>query len=149
MKKNKSIKVRENKNLQNRSDNVGSFLPLLNSRLDTFLEPFHEHSGLSVSEDAKYIYVEAALPGINAEDVQINLDRGVLSVKADKKEESENKKRTFYRKAHKSFFYQVPVPGAYDESKTPEAICKDGILKIKFTKTNDRSLQKNIKVKKG
>ncbi len=127
-----------------------SFSPLfLNNEIERLLEPFHESSGVSVSEDDKNVYVEAALPGISPEEIEMNYDRGMLSIKADKKEEREDKKKKFYKKAHKSFFYQVAVPGAFDETKTPEAICKNGILKIIFTKNKNASTKKAIPIKKG
>ncbi|MES2199260.1 MAG: Hsp20/alpha crystallin family protein [Chlamydiota bacterium] len=127
-----------------------SFSPIaLNGAMEKLLEPFHEHSGVSVSEDEKNVYVEAALPGITPEEIEMNYDRGMLSIKADKKEETEDKKKKFYRKAHKSFFYQVAVPGTFDETKTPEAICKNGILKVVFAKNKNLSTKKPILIKKG
>ncbi|MBS0627607.1 MAG: Hsp20/alpha crystallin family protein, partial [Verrucomicrobia bacterium] len=116
---------------------------------ERLLEPFHENSGVSVSEDEKHVYVEAALPGITPEEIEMNYDRGMLSIKANKKEETEDKKRKFYRKAHKSFFYQVAIPGTFDEKKLPEAICKNGILKVTFDKAKNETVKKTIPIKKG
>ncbi len=119
-------------------------IPLpLNNEIEHLLETFQENSGVSVSEDDKSVYVEAALPGISPEEIEMSYDRGMLSIKADKKEETSDKKKKFYRKAHKSFFYQVAVPRTFDETKTPEAICKNGILKIVFAK------RKTTPIKKG
>lgn len=127
-----------------------SFSPLLlNNEIEQLLEPFHENSGVSVSEDEKSVYVEAALPGITPEEIEMSYDRGMLSIKADKKEETSDKKKKFYRKAHRSFFYQVAVPGTFDETKTPEAICKNGILKIVFAKSKNAPAKKTIPIKKG
>lgn len=127
-----------------------SFSPLLlNNEMERLMEPFHENSGVSVSEDDKHVYIEAALPGITPEEIEMNYDRGMLSIKADKKEESEDKKRKFYRKAHKSFFYQVAVPGTFDEKNLPEAVCKNGVLKVVFNKLKNGSVKKTIPIKKG
>lgn len=127
-----------------------SFAPFfMNSDKEYFLEPFHESSGVSVSEDEKNIYVEAALPGISPEEIEMHLDRGMLTIRAERKQETEDKNKKFYKKAHQSFFYQVTVPGIFDETKTPEAICKNGVLKVIFNKMKENGLKRHIPIKNG
>lgn len=101
---------------------------------DWDLHDFSSPSGLSVSEDDDHIYVEAALPGIKPEEIDMVFEKGILWIKADKKEETEDKRKKYYRKAHSSFSYQVAVPGDVDESKQPDALCKQGILTVTFSK---------------
>jgi HSP20 family protein len=115
---------------------------------DWDLAEFTSPSGLSVSEDEQHIYVEAALPGIQPEEVDMVFDKGVLWIKAEKKEQSEDKKKKFYRKAVSSFSYRIAVPGDIEESKVPEAVCKNGILKVTFYKTKGGPTKK-IPVKEG
>src|SRR5689334_18426976 len=93
------------------------------------LQHFHESSGLTVSEDEKCIYVEAAIPGIKSEDIEMTFENGILWIKAIKNEEIEDKKKKFYRKATDAFSYRVAIPANVEESKQPEALCKNGILK--------------------
>lgn len=127
-----------------------SFFPSLLDERDLDAFGFHENSGVSLSEDGSQVYVEAALPGIAPEDIELNYDKGVLLIKADKKEEESDKNRKFYRKAHRHFFYQVAIPGKIDDSKLPEAICKDGVLKVGFAKKGDeKSRKEKINVKRG
>lgn len=127
-----------------------SFAPLLLQDPTKWLEPFQDHSGISVSEDAKNVYVEASLPGILPEEININYDHGVLCITANKKEETSDKKKKFYRKAHKSFFYQIALPCPINESRAPNAICKNGVLKITFLKSFiSYAKNKTIPVKKG
>jgi len=126
-----------------------SLLPSLFEEWDRNMAAFHESSGISISEDNKYVYVEAALPGITSEEVEIHYDKGILMIKADKKEEAEDKSRKYYRKAHRNFFYQVAVPGRIDENRLPEAICKNGFLKVTFFKINEEGQKKKIAVKQG
>ena len=102
-------------------------------------------SGLTVSEDNNNVYVEAALPGIDVEDVEITFDKGILWIKAEKKEEDKNKK--YYRKASSSFSYRVAVPGNLDERREPEASYENGIMKITFPKA-EKSIPKKINIKK-
>jgi len=112
---------------------------------------FHEFtspSGLSVFEDNGHVYIEAALPGIKPDEIDMVYDKGVLWIKADKKEETEDKKKKFYRKALSSFSYRIAVPGEIDESREPDSQCKNGILKVSFSKAK-HCTSKKIPVKEG
>jgi len=108
------------------------FWPLLE---ESFWDFEKEPSNLSISEDEQHVFVEAALPGLKPEDIEVTFEKGVLWIKGEAKEETENKKRKYYRKASRSFSYRVQVPGQIDEKKDPEATYKDGIMKIAFMKT--------------
>jgi len=101
-------------------------------------------SGLSVSEDEKNIYVEAALPGIDPKDIEVTFDKGILWIKGEAKEEE--KKKKYYRKASRSFSYRVAVPGEIDEKVEPEAKCKNGVMTVTFAKS-PKTQPKRITVK--
>ena len=113
-----------------------------------WLQDFSDPSGLSVSEDEHNVYIEAALPGIKTEEIEMTFERGTLWIKAEKKEEVEDKSKKFYRKATNTFSYRVAVPGEIEEHQQPEAVFKDGMLKITFPKTK-KSEPKKIQIKKG
>jgi len=89
-------------------------------------------NGLSVSEDEDKIYISAALPGVNPDQIEVTFDKGYLWVKGEVKEEGDNKK--YYRKALSSFSYRVAVPGELDQNKEPEATYKNGIMTVTFAK---------------
>jgi HSP20 family protein len=101
-------------------------------------------NGLSISEDEKSVYVEAALPGVKQENIDITFDKGYLWIKGEAKEEETEKK--YYRKASSAFSYRVAVPGELDQNVEPEAIYKDGIMKISFAKV-PKSPPKKITIK--
>ncbi len=126
-----------------------SLLNDLGEDVEGFLqEGASDPTGLSLSEDDNKIYVEAHLPGIQSEEIDMTYEKGVLWIKAEKKEETEDKKKKFYRKAVRSFSYQVAVPGDIDETRQPEATCKNGILKVVFEK-KQKGHAKKISVKEG
>ena len=102
-------------------------------------------SNLSLSEDKTHFYVEAALPGLKAEEIEISLDKNVLWIKGEKKQEEKDKK--YYKKASTSFSYRVLIPVEIDDSKEVDATYKDGIMKVTFQKTNE-SKPKKINIKK-
>lgn len=101
-------------------------------------------SGISISEDDKNVYVEAALPGIDGKDVEVTFDKGVVWIKGEVKEEDKNKK--YYRKATRSFSYRVAVPGDIDSNTEPTATSKNGVMTVTFTKS-PKSQPKKITVK--
>lgn len=115
---------------------------------DWDVHEFSNLSGLSVYEDEGHFNVEAALPGLTPEEVDMTFEKGILWIKGEKKEETEDKKKKYYRKAMSHFSYRIAVPGDVDEHVEPEAICKNGVLKVTFFKTNKRT-SKKIPIKNG
>lgn len=65
-------------------------------------------SGLSVSEDANHVYIEAQVPGIKPEDVEVTFDKGYLCAvrrKKKKKTRSANitaRRQVLFRTASRS-----------------------------------------------
>jgi HSP20 family protein len=107
---------------------------------------FLSETGLTVSEDEENIYIEAQLPGLKSDDLEISFEKGVLWIKGEKKEEQEDKKKRFYKKASHSFSYRVYIPGEVEEKKEPEASYENGVVKIKFAKASE-SHPKKIPIK--
>lgn len=95
--------------------------------------PTNQPGGLTISEDEKRVYVEAAVPGVDPKNVEITFDKGVVWIKGEIKEVEEKKK--YYRKATSSFSYRVAVPGDIDLKVEPEATMKNGIMTVAFTKS--------------
>lgn len=119
---------------------------LIDENEEEWAQDFSDPSGLSVYEDENNVYIEAALPGIKPEDIETTFDKGVLWIKGEKKEQSPDKNKKFYRKAMSSFSYHVAVPGNVDEHIVPQATSKNGILKITFPKTK-KTEPKKIPIK--
>ncbi|MDR3623579.1 MAG: Hsp20/alpha crystallin family protein [Chlamydiales bacterium] len=113
---------------------------------DFWTGDFAKSSGLSVSEDKSHVYVEAALPGLKSDNIEVSFEKGVLWVKGEKKEEEKDKEKKFYRKASSSFSYRVAIPGQIDEKKEPEAVYKDGVMRVTFAKAQV-SQPKKIQIK--
>lgn len=96
-------------------------------------------NGLSISEDEKNVYVEAAVPGIDPAEVEVTFDKGVLTIRAEKKEEEKGK--TYQRRATRSFFYRA-TPGEVDQKKEPQAVCKNGVMTVTFAKVPEAKPKK-------
>lgn len=103
-------------------------------------------TGLSISEDEKNVYVEAALPGIDPNNIEVTYQDGYVWVHGEIKEEEKDKKRKYYRQSAQSFSYRVAIPGDVDPNVEPEATYKNGMMIIAFAKS-PASQPKRIKIK--
>ena len=102
---------------------------------------------LDVSETDTAIDVRMDLPGITAKDIDIQVNGNLLTVSGERKEEKEEKGKTFHRveRRYGNFSRTVTLPCAVIESEVA-AEYKDGVLTIKLPKTEESKTHK-IKVK--
>lgn len=130
---------------------IPSFLPSLWEEMEDRLGRWGmgENNGISISEDDQHVYVEAHLPGLKTNDIDISLNQNTLWIKGEKKEETEekDKDKKYYRKARSSFIYQVELPNQVEET-SELAQFEDGILKITFNKAKQSQARK-ITIKDG
>lgn len=113
---------------------------------DDFTRP--SGSGLTVAEDENSVTVEAHMPGLKTDDIEVTYQKGELWLRGERQEENEDKKKKYYRLASNSFSYRLMVPGNIDEKNEPEAEYKDGVMKVTFKKL-PKELPKKISVKRG
>ncbi len=130
--------------------NFPSFrMPSIVGNLDDVL-PFTSETGntISISEDDKHIHIAAAMPGVDPDDVEVTFDKGTLWIRGEAREETEDKKRKYYRKAAQSFSYRITVPGEIDPNVKPEASSQNGMVTITLPKAAS-SMPQKITVKTG
>lgn len=84
------------------------------------------------------VVVKAALPGIKADDVQINVTGDVLTIKGEMKQEDEKKERSWHIREQRygSFEHSVVLPTNVVADKA-KADFENGILTITLPKTED------------
>ncbi len=76
------------------------------------------------------LVVEAHLPHYDQKDVEVNVDRGVLEIRAEKHEKDEDKdKKYVLRESSSSFYRRMRLPEHADTNKI-EAHMDSGILKV-------------------
>lgn len=128
-----------------------SFWTMPNLRMPTLWEDLLDEtrlasipSGLSVSEDEKNFYVDAALPGIDPKDIEVTFDRGQLDITAQSKVEEKGKK--YYRRATSQFAYTVTAPEGINSKKEPKVTYRNGMMHAIFEKV-PASKPKRIEVK--
>ncbi len=113
-----------------------------------WLQDFSDPSGRSAYEDENNVFVEASLPGLKDEEIEMTFEKGILWGKSEKQEEVADKTKKYSRKATSAFAYRVSVPGDIDENREPEALFIDGMLKVIFSKSKKHE-PKKIRIKKG
>lgn len=99
-----------------------------------------------LSETAGEIQVKLDLPGVKPEDIDVELIGNVLTVSAQREEESEEKGRTFHRVERRrgTFARSLTLPCEVEEEKV-DAQYKDGVLTITISKA-EQSRTRQIKV---
>jgi HSP20 family protein len=101
---------------------------------------------LDVYEDKDNIIVKADLPGLTKDDIEISLQDNVLTLRGEKKRDSEVKEENYYRleRSYGTFNRSFELPTSVDASKI-EATFKNGVLQITLPKTEEAK-PKKIKI---
>lgn len=102
--------------------------------------------GLDVYETKEDVVVEAVVPGVPAEKVEVEVEGDLITIYGEVEEEEEGeKKRTYYRKMERrSFDYATtaPRPIKADEAR---AEIKDGMVTVTIPKAEEAK-KKSVKV---
>jgi HSP20 family protein len=125
--------------------------PMLKLRngIDTLLEDlFHAESSMApfqsngkrmpaidVKETDEAITVDAELPGLKQEEIQVSVEEGVLTISAERKQDKDEQSKNVHRKER---YYghlerSLALPGSVEGGKV-EAVYKDGVLHVTLPK---------------
>ena len=102
---------------------------------------------VDVYETTNSIVLKADVPDVNKEDVNISVEGNVLTLRGERKRETEVKEKDFYRteRRYGAFSRSFTLPGSVDADKI-EADFSGGVLKVTLPK-REESKPKQIKVK--
>lgn len=102
---------------------------------------------VDLSETEKAVEVRMDLPGVKAKEIDIQINKNLLTVSGERKEEKEEKGKTYHRVERRTgnFSRSFTLPCAVAEDEVA-AEYKDGILTITLPKTEEAQTRK-IKVK--
>ena len=104
---------------------------------------------VDVSEKEKTYEIAVELPGIDEKDIEVKLSGGVLTIKGEKKEEKEEKRKDYHvsERRYGSFERSFQLPDGVDAEKI-DATFKNGVLMVSLPKTAEAQKQeKKIAVK--
>lgn len=90
---------------------------------------------VDIKEEDKRFVILADIPGVEPKDIEINMDKGILSIKGERKSENatENAKTTRVERSYGSFYRRFALP----DSANAEGISasgKHGVLEISIPK---------------
>lgn len=96
-----------------------------------------------ISENDTEYSVVAELPGIDEKDLDVTLTDGILTIKGEKKQETEEKGETYHRieRRHGSFQRSFRMPEGIQGDKI-DATYKDGVLKLMIPKSETGDVKK-------
>jgi HSP20 family protein len=116
-----------------------TWLPERSFAFDTFK--------IDVKEDEKAYYIDAELPGIKKEEINLSLNDGRLSISVQREENIENKNENY---VHRERRYDSVERSVYLEDANPEGIdarLEDGLLKLVVQKQDKDGNSRKIVIK--
>jgi HSP20 family protein len=104
---------------------------------------------VDIREEDKRFVIEADIPGVDPKDIEVNMDKGVLSIKGERKSEHEveNGKYTRVERSRGMFYRRFALP----DSANPDGISatgRNGVLEIEIPKRPETTPRK-IDIKTG
>jgi HSP20 family protein len=122
--------LREFENFQNKLQRFFGDFPTMGSEFGQAFTP-----RIDISEDEKHIYVEAEIPGVKKEEINISLEDNILTIKGEKKSQQEKEDKTYYRseRSYGTFTRSFTLP----ETINPDSVkanFENGILHIAMEK---------------
>lgn len=120
---------------------------------DSAFAPFQMNGkmmpAIEIQETDAALTVDAEMPGLKQEEIQVNVKDGVLEISAERKQEKDEKTRNVHRseRYYGKMERKLALPSSVEEGKV-EASYKDGMLHIVLPKKpSAKSKAVTVKVK--
>lgn len=98
------------------------------------LSGFGSWPSVEVSDRDKEIKVTAELPGLEEKDIELSMADGVLTLRGEKRAETEDQEHQFSERFYGRFERRIPLGYDIDEGKV-NATFKNGVLTVTLPKT--------------
>jgi HSP20 family protein len=119
-------------------------LETLHDRIQRYFDDFSNYGfnlsdsfspRIDISEDKDNIHVTAEIPGVKKENIKITLQDNILTIEGEKKKETEEKDKNFFRceRTYGSFKRSFTLPEEVDSDKV-DAKFENGMLNISLKK---------------
>jgi HSP20 family protein len=104
---------------------------------------------VELSETDKDLRISAELPGMDEKDVEVLVDDGVLTIRGERKSETEDKDRHFSERYYGRFERSIALPYEVEEDKA-EASFRNGVLTVTLpTSAKAQDKTKRIAINAG
>jgi HSP20 family protein len=86
---------------------------------------------IEVQQRGNELVVRADLPGLRPEDINVTVDRGLLTISGERRQEDREEREGFIRSevSYGTFLRTIPLPDGADESRVA-ATFRNGVLEI-------------------
>lgn len=101
---------------------------------------------VDIKEEEKHFAIYADIPGVEAKDIEISMENGVLTIKGERRLETKEESSRFSRseRAHGTFLRRFTLPDTADDDRI-SAKTKDGVLELVIPK-REKAHPKKISV---
>lgn len=100
---------------------------------------------VEVGETDREIRVTAEVPGMNENDIELLIEDGVLTLRGEKKSETEDKDRGYSERFYGRFERRVALPTGVDE-EAAKANFRDGVLTVTLPKSDEAERGRRIPI---
>lgn len=103
---------------------------------------------VDISEDEDAFHIEAEMPGLNKDDISLGVEEDVLTIKGERKQETEEKDKNYHRieRTYGSFSRSFNLGEMIDQEKI-DASFENGILHVSLPKAQQVRRAKEIAIK--
>jgi HSP20 family protein len=101
-------------------------------------ERYEISPSIDIYEEGNELIIKGDLPGINKEDIKVDLTENILTISGEKKKEEKVEREDYYRfeRSFGSFCRRFEMPGDIDTDKV-KAHFEDGVLEVRIPKTKE------------
>ena len=102
---------------------------------------------VEVRQRGNELTICADLPGMTPDDVNIEIENGVLTISGERQQSSEDRQEGFYRseRSYGSFARSIPLPEGVDENQV-EARFENGVLEVTVPVPEQRQRGRRIQI---
>jgi HSP20 family protein len=106
-------------------------------------------AALNVYEEGDNLVVEAQLAGVRPEDIDVSVERGMLTIRAENKADEERKDRSYIIREHRrgTFVNQLRLPDSVDPDAV-QATFENGVLRLVFPRA-EQAKPRRIQIGSG
>lgn len=100
---------------------------------------------VEVSDSEREVRITAEIPGLSDNDVELTVHDGVLSIRGEKKSQTEDKDRGYSERWYGRFERRIALPSGVEEDKA-QASFRDGVLTVTLPKSAEATSGRRIPI---
>ena len=100
---------------------------------------------VEVSDTEREVRITAEVPGMSEKDVELLMEDGVLTLRGEKKSETEDKDRGYSERYYGRFERRIALPSNVDEQNA-KAEFRDGVLSVTLPKSAEAERGRRIPI---